>query len=228
MVQHTGAVIFLGSPGSGKTTVANQLADCANVLTIETGRLLRRHVERGTELGRRIQPYLEDGRLAPTELVTAAIDRIIEQFHAQINIFDGFPRLRDEIDSFFQVSEKIGFELIRVFIFRLPPSLAFQRLTGRRICPVCGAVYNLHARPPFQPGICDRCGSGLRQRHDDEPEIVKRRINEYEANTIPVEEYFEERYPDLTREISASKTIGRTRECIILSLREAGWSLIPS
>jgi adenylate kinase family enzyme len=133
----------------------------------------------------------------------------VDRLTAPVLLFDGFPRTREQITLFLIMSNRLQFRLAGVFILNLPRSLALQRLIGRRICPRDGLDYNIYLRPPRVPGICDRCGTPLRQRSDDRPEIAERRLSLYERDTVPVLEYFRINYPLVTYEVDAARPVDR-------------------
>jgi adenylate kinase len=219
------AVILLGPPGSGKTTLTQRLATDERLATLKTGELLRAEIEQQTVIGQQIKPLLEAGQFAPTRLVAEVLVRAIKQKPERIFLFDGFPRQEEQIEVFFQISQIVQLELAAVLVLELPQALILKRLTGRRVCPNCGAIYNIYSNPPHQAGICDRCGARLEQRHDDTPEVVKERIKIYEQETVPVIEYFKDNYPELTHFVPAEKPVAQVTQEILAILEKAGLEL---
>jgi adenylate kinase len=196
------AVILLGPPASGKTTVANAVDANHGVAIIRTGHLLRSAGKADTDSGRELRRHLEAGRLAPTELVVDVIGDQIDGLKADLLIFDGFPRLEDQIAPLFGMLEEKGLQLAAVLVLTLSDQEIHQRLAGRRACPRCGATYHVEAQPPRQQDRCDHCDTALIQRADDAPKAVAERLDSYRQETLPVVHFFQSRHSHLTREVS--------------------------
>ncbi len=184
------AVVLLGPPGSGKTTIAGRLAKEEQFEHVETGKLLREESRKQTKLGAEIKSYLKSGKPAPTKIVVKLLDRRLEKSKKYV-AFDGSPRREEEIVPFLEEIHIHHFTLIEIPVFEVSRDTACKRLTGRQMCPNCGLIYNSYYKPPKHPGLCDKCGSNLVQRTDDKPEIVDNRFKEFDNNTKPVIEYFE-------------------------------------
>jgi adenylate kinase len=216
------AVILVGPPGSGKTVVTDDLASRKEIATLKMGPLLREEIKRKTPLGDELKPFLETGHLAPVALVIKVVEQALERIDRKVTVFDGFPRDREQVAPFFQLSHRFDLKLAAVIVLDLPPALSIKRLSGRRICPNCGAVYNIYFDPPTQPDICDRCGFTLEQRPDDAPEIVQERLQTYQAETAPVVDYFQINHPELTFLISAEKPIPEVLQAVSDVLEKVG------
>ena len=194
-----GPVILLGPPGAGKGTQAKQIAEHYGVPQISTGDLLRGHVSRGTELGLNAKVIMARGELVPDELLYGIVaDRLKQADCARGYILDGFPRTAGQagwLDAFlerefFEKSEKCTPVVIRLDVDYT--QLLF-RLTGRRSCPTCGRIYNVHFQPPRDNELCDLDGSKLVQRNDDREEVIRGRLSAFEVQTKPVAEYYQAR-----------------------------------
>lgn len=197
------AALLLGPPGSGKTTLANALEGHDAIATVEAGRLLKKRVRDDAEMASELIPYLEKGDMVPTRLVKQVIaDRLAEISDKHV-LFDGFPRNKEQLAPFLDLLQTNGLKLRSIVILDLSEEESVKRLSARRICPECGAVYNTISDPPGQPGVCDRCGTSLIQRKDDKPAIIRRRYGIYERETGPVIAFFTRNHPKLTRTQSA-------------------------
>ncbi len=184
----------MGAPGVGKGTQAKALMRCWAVPQISTGDLLRAHVSAGTELGTTAKAIMDSGKLVPDEVVNRMVEqRLTEPDTRRGYLLDGFPRTLAQaewLDAELarRGSSRTGSEeapVIAVSI-RVDPALLVRRVTGRRTCPVCGCIYNVHFQPPKVAGICDREGAALMCRDDDAAAVFEGRLQAYEAQTAPV------------------------------------------
>lgn len=202
--KHKCAAVLLGPQGSGKTTLARSLAARNHIAVIETGNLLEREVRRGTPLGQEIKPYKSAGKLVPMEIIKRVVSQELEQAQSDLVLFDGFPRSIEQVELMDQLLKDHQLDLCAVIILNLDFQTAMERLSGRRICPQDGTLYNIYTNPPRQDGICDQCGGRLIQRQDDQPEVVRERLQNYVRETIPVIEYFQKKFKPLVWEESAT------------------------
>jgi adenylate kinase len=185
-------LVFLGPPGAGKGTQAQALAREWGVPHVATGDMLREAVAAGTRLGDEARRYMESGALVPDEVI---IGLIAERFRAPDAargfVLDGFPRTIAQADALERLLKDREEVLDRVVFFEISEAELLRRLTGRRVCGACGALYHVVASPPRQPDVCDRCGGVLQQRADDGDATVRKRLDVYRAQTAPLLAHYE-------------------------------------
>jgi adenylate kinase len=185
-------VILLGPPGVGKGTQAVILADSIGWEHISTGDLLRAARREGTELGKKAQGYMDAGELVPDRLILDLVREHLRGVAPEAGIlFDGFPRTTAQAEGLEEVLHSVDRRVDRVVVFEAPDETLVKRLSGRRSCPDCGAVYNVHFTPPSEEGTCDRCGGVLVHRADDEADTVRRRLEVYAEQTAPLIAWYE-------------------------------------
>ncbi|MFP4623825.1 MAG: adenylate kinase [Gemmatimonadota bacterium] len=184
-------LILLGAPGAGKGTQGALFAEKHGLRVISTGDLLRDAVRRGTELGRKAKGYMDAGELVPDELILDMVREVLEDEKGGF-ILDGFPRNVDQAEALSGILDELGMELDAVAVIQVPDELVIKRISGRRSCPECKAVYNVYFDPPKEEGVCDKCGAELVQRADDNAETVKNRLTVYERQTRPLIEYYQD------------------------------------
>ena len=186
-------LILLGPPGVGKGTQAVRLADELDGAHISTGDLLRAARRDGTELGTRAQKFMDAGDLVPDQLILDLVKEHLAGIDPAAHVlFDGFPRTTAQANGLGEVLERSGRRVDQVVLFEAPDETIVKRLSGRRSCPDCGAVYNTYFSPPRVDGKCDRCGGSLVQRADDAPETVRRRLEVYREQTAPLVSFYEQ------------------------------------
>lgn len=170
-------LILLGPPGTGKGTQAKLIAGQLNALHIASGDLFREAVKQGTELGLRAKEYMDRGDLVPDEVTISMLSERMEQPDAQGGaIFDGFPRTLQQAQALDEALAAKGKEADAVLHITAPDDEIVRRLSGRWLCPSCGAIYHEQTQPPTRDKTCDKCGSELQQREDDRPDVVRARL----------------------------------------------------
>ena len=180
-------LVFMGPPGAGKGTQAELFHTRHGVPHISTGDMFRAAVRADTEMGRRASEYMREGDLVPDAIVQQLVEkRLLQSDTAAGFILDGYPRTLAQADGLDEFLARWGRELHGVVFFDIPEEVVLRRLTGRRVCPACGANYHVEYHAPREPGRCDIDGTELIQRRDDAPETVRRRLQVFRRWTAPL------------------------------------------
>jgi adenylate kinase len=187
-------LIFLGAPGVGKGTQADLIAAKFGRPKISTGDILREAVRNKTSMGIQAKACMDRGQLVPDSVVVGIVkDKLAEPACAQGFLLDGFPRTVSQAEELAAMLKARGLQLDRVINVSVPRADIVRRLTGRRSCPKCQAVFHVEFTPPKRTGLCDRCGGELIQRSDDKRETVENRLAVYEEQTAPLIAYYRQR-----------------------------------
>ena len=180
-------MVMLGPPGSGKGTRAHIISDLYGIPVVTTGDMLREATRNETEYGKIAKKYMDKGDLVPDKIVNGIVrERLSRPDVADGFILDGYPRSKSQADALDQILEDLDIKLTHVLYVVLSDDVVIKRLSGRRSCPKCGAVYHLESAPPKKPRACDVCGAKLIQRDDDKAEVIKHRLEVYRKNTEPL------------------------------------------
>ncbi len=184
------AVILFGPPGSGKGTQSKLLVARFGIPQISTGDMLRDHISRGDAIGKSIEALMKAGSLVPDELVNELVRvRVSEPDCANGFILDGYPRTRQQAEVLTKLLREMNRDELVIHLV-VDYNVIIARISGRRVCPKCGTLYNSSSRPPRVAGICDLDGTPLVIREDDREEVVRERLEAYEKQTRPLIEYF--------------------------------------
>jgi adenylate kinase len=182
------AIIF-GAPGSGKGTYASRLQSKLDVDVVATGDIFREIIKEDSPLGRKVKGYVEKGLLVPDDVVVEVLKQRLSKASTRKGfILDGYPRTIEQAKAL----EKIA-KIDVIIQLTVPEWIIIERLSTRRICRNCGAVYNLRFLKPKVDLICDKCGGQLYQRSDDTADVIKERIQVYERQTQPLLQYFKKK-----------------------------------
>jgi adenylate kinase len=195
--------IIFGAPGSGKGTYASRLKSRLGVDVISMGDIFREIIKEDTTLGKKVKGYVENGLLVPDDIVIDVLEqRLIEVPKDKGFILDGYPRTIEQAQALEEIS-KIDVILLQ----KVPDWIIIERLSSRRICRTCGAVYNIRFLKPRVDGVCDKCGGPLYQRPDDKPEVIEKRSQVYQEQTSPILQYYKNKsVPFIVSQITALDT----------------------
>jgi adenylate kinase len=194
MVTRALDVILLGPPGAGKGTQAKRIAAAFELLHISTGDLLRDEVAKGTGLGEEAKGYMNRGDLVPDELVGKMLAKRLHSQQAALGcVYDGYPRTTAQAVLLDGLLSELARRVDVVLYLGVADADLLARITGRRSCPACGAVYHVVSQPPKAEGACDRCGAALVQRDDDREGVVSERLRVYREHTAPLLSYYSAR-----------------------------------
>ncbi len=186
-------IIMLGAPGAGKGTQAKQIAEAYGIPHISTGDIFRANIKEGTELGKKAQEYMDQGLLVPDELVCdLVVDRIHKDDCEKGFILDGFPRTIPQADALDGALAKEDAKIDFAIDIEVPDENIVKRMSGRRSCKDCGAIFHIVYNPPKKDNSCDACGGELVLRDDDKEETVKKRLDVYHEQTAPLITHYKE------------------------------------
>lgn len=212
-------VILLGPPGVGKGTQGVRLCESQGFRHVATGDLLRAARREGTDLGLRAQEFMDRGELVPDEIIIGMVVELLTGLEPDMGVvLDGFPRTVPQAEALGPALEEMGLGIDRVLVLTAPDEVLVKRISGRRSCPDCGAVYNVHFTPPANEDVCDRCGSALTHRADDTPDTVANRLEVYRSLTEPLIEYYRSAGADI-RSVDGDQAVESVQAELVSALR---------
>ena len=180
-------LIMLGAPGAGKGTQAERISEKYGIPTISTGEILRNAISTGTELGKTAKSYMDAGQLVPDKVVIGIISDFLNQDSCKNGfILDGFPRSIPQAEAL----DNMGVKIDAVVSIEVADEKIVERMSGRRVCPACGASYHIVYKPSEKEGVCTKCGADLIIRKDDNPDTVLARLHTYHKQTEPLKGYY--------------------------------------
>lgn len=201
-------IIMLGAQGTGKGTVAGLISKEIGIPQISTGDIFRKNITEKTPLGIEADKYISKGNLVPDEITVPMVENVLSSEEAKNGaILDGFPRTMEQAEKLDEILEKKGKKVDLVINLVTPKEELIDRMLTRRVCTnqECKTIYNIKLHPPIKEGICDKCGSPLKQREDDsDPEAIKRRLEIYEEKTSSLVEYYQNKGVLKTETVSIS------------------------
>jgi len=207
-------IVLLGSPGVGKGTYAKRISKIYNIPQISTGDMFREAIKNKTEIGLKAKEYMDKGELVPDDITIGIVEERLKKDDCKNGfMLDGFPRTIAQAEAL----DKI-IVIDKVLDFTASDEVIIDRLSGRRVCRNCGAIYHIRNIVPKVEGVCDNCGGELYQRDDDKPESVKKRLDVYKKQTAPLIDYYKEK--ELLADIDANRPIEQVDE-IIADVRKA-------
>ncbi|MBR8702058.1 adenylate kinase [Fusobacterium sp. DD29] len=199
-------IMLFGAPGAGKGTQAKFLIEKYGIPQISTGDILRAAIKAGTPMGMEAKKFMDEGKLVPDSTIIGIIkDRLSEEDCKKGFILDGFPRTIAQAEALEVLMKEMGIKLDKVISLNVPDELIVGRVTGRKVCPVCGASFHVKFNPPKVEGKCDYCGADLITRKDDNAETVTKRLAEYHSQTAPLFDFYKTR--DLLVDIDGTKEV---------------------
>lgn len=205
-------IILLGPPGAGKGTQAKSISNRYSIPHISTGDIFRKNISENTPLGIEAKSYMDKGQLVPDEVTINMVkDRLVQDDCKDGYLLDGFPRTVSQAEALQEFLEQRGESLNTALLINVPNEFILERMTGRRVCPSCGASYHIKFNPPAN-GKCELCGTDIVQRKDDTAETVKERLDVYEKQTQPLIDYYKEK--KLLSTVDGTKAINEVFEGI--------------
>ncbi len=198
-------LLIMGAPGTGKGTMSNKIVENYGVVHISTGDMLRASIAKGSPVGLEAQSYMNSGKLVPDSIIhDIIVERLKEKDIDGGFLMDGYPRTLEQAKDLSTILDEVGKKVDLVINLHVDEEILKERITGRRLCKKCGAIYHIKNKPSKVEGVCDECGSPLFVRKDDTLESLSTRLNEYHGNTEPVMDYY--RSQNLVVEIDASQS----------------------
>lgn len=206
-------IILLGPPGAGKGTQAKSISNRYSIPHISTGDIFRKNISQNTPLGIEAKKYIDKGLLVPDDVTIGMVkDRLQEEDCKLGYLLDGFPRTVNQAEALQEFLQGRNEKLDTALLIEVPMDFILERMTGRRVCPSCGASYHIKFNPPSVDGKCDLCGSDVIQRKDDTVETVKERLDVYQRETQPLIDFYKDK--DLLSVVDGTKAINEVFEGI--------------
>jgi adenylate kinase len=207
-------LILLGAPGAGKGTQATKLSQKLSIPHISTGDIFRNNIKNGTELGKKAKEYIDKGMLVPDELTISIVkDRLMQDDCKNGFILDGFPRTIPQAQYMEKALNEMGAHIDHVVNIDVEDKEIIKRMSGRRVCPNCGATFHMVFRPTKADGVCDECNANVIQRDDDKEETVISRLKTYHEQTEPLIDFYSKRGNLLT--VTGKEEIEETSKAVM-------------
>ncbi|MBI5001946.1 adenylate kinase [Candidatus Woesearchaeota archaeon] len=199
-------IIFLGPPGVGKGTQAQRICKKYTIPQISTGDMFRQAIKEQTPLGKKADALMKEGKLIDDSITIGLVKERLQKSDCKNGyLLDGFPRTIPQAEGFDHLLKEIKQKLDAVISLIVDEAVLIKRLSGRRSCPKCSAVFHIETNPPKKKDICDKCGEKLMQRDDDKPETVHKRMETYRTLTAPLIQYYKKK--KMLREVNGDQEI---------------------
>lgn len=206
-------IVLLGPPGAGKGTQAKSISNRYSIPHISTGDIFRKNISEETPLGIEAKKYIDNGQLVPDQVTIDMVnDRLTWDDCKNGYLLDGFPRTVAQAEALQGFLNSRDESLDTALLIEVPMNFILERMTGRRVCPSCGASYHIKFNPPSIDGVCDVCGSDIVQRKDDVEDTVRERLDVYERQTQPLIDFYKEK--NLLSTVDGTKAINEVFESI--------------
>lgn len=183
-------IVLFGPPGAGKGTQSALLVERMSMKQISTGDILREAVKNQTPLGIQAKSVMDAGKLVPDDVIIGMVEEVLKGLKGQSFILDGFPRTTPQAQALEKLLETNGLKIGKALFLEVPRQDLLRRLSGRRVCQSCGAVYHVETKPSKTEGVCDVCGGAVVQRKDDHESVIGTRLEAYDTSTAPLKKYF--------------------------------------
>ncbi|MFZ2258955.1 MAG: adenylate kinase [Clostridiaceae bacterium] len=212
-------IVLLGAPGAGKGTQAQSISNYYDIPHISTGDIFRRNITEGTKLGKTAKRYMDAGQLVPDQLTLELIeDRLLADDCKNGYLLDGYPRTVVQAEFLEELLSKNGTGLDYALLIAVPRENIMDRITGRRVCPSCGASYHVLHNPTHKKDVCDICGHQVIQRVDDRPDTVEERLDVYDEQTKPLIDFYDQRH--ILKSVDGTRAINQIFNSIVQVLGE--------
>lgn len=208
-------IILFGAPGAGKGTQSEFLINRLGMTQISTGDLFRAAIKNKTDLGRKAQEYMDKGQLVPDSIVIGMVEEVLKNGVKNF-VLDGFPRTVAQAEALDALLGKMNLSIDKSIFLEVPMAVLMSRLTGRRVCRNCGAVYHVDSKPTRKDGICDNCGGEVYQRNDDKAEVIGTRLKAYEEFTSPLKAFYQRtgKYVEVDGDRATETVFGEIKKLI--------------
>lgn len=211
-------ILIMGGPGAGKGTMSAKIVAEFGLVHISTGDIFRSEIAKQTELGKEAKGYMDKGLLVPDSVTNPMVKSFLEKTDCPNGyLLDGYPRNLAQAEAFDELVKGTDLTVDKVIALEIGFEKLAPRITGRRLCKNCGAIYHMTNKPPKQEGVCDECGGPLYQRKDDTVESLRVRLDEYAQNTEPVLAYYEKQ--GLVVTINADQSADKVWEDTLAALK---------